>query len=177
MTPDDMTMTPMNVLAMPAPAAAVVQALREAGVALLIVGAYAVRFHGHLRPTQALDLWTPADADHLHGLAAVLARLNLSLPPDQLVQLVEGGARVVLPLLPDFALTLTTRMPDLRFGAALECADMAVVRGVLCPVLSLRDLYRSKRHSRRDQDLEDIGILSAGSAFDDDVDGYDRDAG
>jgi hypothetical protein len=153
----------MNALVMPAPAEAIVTALRHANVPCLIVGAYAVRFHGHARPTRALDLWTSPDAGNLEAVSAALVRLALPIKHAQLVTLEVTQARVVL----HNAVTLTTGIPGLQFGAALARADIAYVRGIPCPVLSLSDLYRSKRGSRRTQDIEDIDILSAGSVFDD----------
>ena len=49
-----------------------IQALNNNGVKYLIVGGYAVSFHGHPRYTKDLDIWVGAERDNAKRLMKAL---------------------------------------------------------------------------------------------------------
>ncbi|MBI2298525.1 MAG: hypothetical protein HYU66_06150 [Armatimonadetes bacterium] len=44
------------------------KSLNDNGVRYLLVGGYAVCFHGYCRPTQDLDIWIAVEADNAHAV-------------------------------------------------------------------------------------------------------------
>jgi hypothetical protein len=62
-----------------------IRSLVNAGVRFVVVGGYAVRCHGHLRPTEDLDLFLDRSSANLAKLRAVLEALDF----DNLDQVVE----------------------------------------------------------------------------------------
>lgn len=137
----------------------------SAGAEYLVVGDHAVRFHGHWRRARALELWIAPTAANLKQGNVALTGLGKPLTAAEQFHLAKPRAKLRLP---ECGVELRSSVRGLAdFSAARQRADLGYVKGEGCPVLCLPDLYRTKRGSRNDQDWEDIGILSAGSAFDD----------
>ncbi|WP_455289617.1 hypothetical protein [Cupriavidus necator] len=146
-------------------AGALLRAFGDASVAYLIVGDHAVRYHGYERPARALELWLEPTAVNLKQVALALANLGTPLTPAESFHLAKLHAKLRLP---GRGVELLTSLHGLmEFAVVRVRADRADVGGQGCPVLCLPDLYRTKRGTGRAQDEEDLGILSAGGAFDD----------
>lgn len=142
-------------------ARALLAAFGDAAAAYLIVGDHAARFHGHARPAHALELWVEPTAANLKRVATALDNLGWPLTAAEQFHLAKPRAKLRLV----GGTVLLTRVHGLdEFAAVLGRADRGYVGGQACPVLCLSDLYRALRGSRRDQDFQDIGILSAGGA-------------
>ena len=52
--------------------------LNSEQIEYLIVGGYAVSFHGYPRPTGDLDVWVPVDPATATGLVAALAKFGFA---------------------------------------------------------------------------------------------------
>ena len=74
-------------------------------VSYLIVGGYAVGFHGHPRATADIDIWVPRRADTAQQLVAALQAFGFDVPelstdlflrPDQVIRLGVPPLRIEL---------------------------------------------------------------------------------
>lgn len=127
-------------------------------VEYLLVGGYAVAYHGYPRATQDLDVWVeigPANADRL---VAVLRDLGFD-DADVTAELFLSPDRIVRMGLPPMRLEVLTSVSGLEFVAARHRALPAVIDGVDVPVISLADLRRNKAAAGRPKDLADLAEL------------------
>ena len=68
----------------------VIRAFENAGVQFLIVGGYAVQFHGYRRPRKDLDLLINTSVENKNRLRMALQTLRTDLTSDQFECLSEG---------------------------------------------------------------------------------------
>ena len=127
-------------------------------VDFLIVGGYAVGFHGHPRATADIDIWVPmqrATADRLvqalqeFGFDVSALSPELFLKPDQVVRLGEPPVRI----------ELLTTIDGVSFGQCYARAVQAMVGDVAVRFIALPDLKTNKRAAGRHQDLADLDHL------------------
>lgn len=133
-------------------------AFNAQGVEYLVVGAYALAAHGHVRATKDMDVWVRPDAENakrvlkaLRVFGAPLHSLSEAdfMTPGLIFQMGVPPVRIdVLTAIDgvDFAEAWTTRMVS-------QFADQPVA------VLSKEDLLKNKRAAGRTQDLADVERL------------------
>ena len=127
-------------------------------VSYLIVGGYAVGFHGHPRATADIDIWVPMRADSARQLVAVLRAFGFDVPqltptlflrPDQVIRL---GA-------PPLRIELLTSIAGVEFDACYARSVPALLGGAEVRMIALDDLKTNKRAAGRHQDLADLEHL------------------
>lgn len=137
-----------------------VQSLVDANAEFLVVGAYAVSFHGHARTTGDMDLWirpTPENAARvwraLVQFGAPVAALGIGETdlhtPDMVVQLGTPPRRI----------DLLTGISGVTFDEAWATRVEVEWNGRRVPFLGLDALLRNKRASGRAKDLLDVEEL------------------
>ena len=124
----------------------------------MVVGGYAVAFHGHPRYTKDLDVWVEREPGNVARLLSALREfgfgsLGLSaedfLEPDQIIQLGFPPNRI----------DLLTDLEGVDFGQAYAGIVAANVEGIPVYFIGLEDLKRNKRAVGRHQDLADLERL------------------
>lgn len=132
--------------------------LNENDVRYMVVGGYAVAFHGHPRYTKDLDVWIEREPGNVARLLSALGEfgfgsLGLSaedfLEPDQIIQLGFPPNRI----------DLLTDIEGVDFAPAYAGIVEANVEGVPVYFIGLEDLKRNKRAVGRHQDLADLERL------------------
>lgn len=127
-------------------------------VRYLIVGGYAVAFHGHPRYTKDLDVWierTPENARQLlralrdFGFDSVELQEEDFLEPEHIIQLGYPPLRI----------DLLTSLVGVEFEKCYEDREVLEVKGVELPFIGLEGLRANKRASGRHQDLADLENL------------------
>ena len=127
-------------------------------VRYLVVGGYAVGFHGYPRATGDIDIWVPMDVDAASRIVEALREFGFGVStltpdlfqqPDQLVRLGVPPVRI----------ELLTTIAGVRFEDCYPRAVRATLGGVEVRVLGLADLKRSKAAAGRHQDLADLEHL------------------
>ena len=133
--------------------------LNKHDVQYLVVGGYAVGFHGHARYTKDLNLWIQADDANADRIITVLREFGfgsldlaaVDFPkPSQIIQIGREPVRI----------DLLTSVKGLDFASAASQAITVTVGGVDYRVVSLEDLNTAKSAAGRPQDLADIDTLS-----------------
>lgn len=124
----------------------------------LIVGGYAVAFHGHPRYTKDLDIWIERTPENVDKLLAVLddfgfgsAGLGKSdfLQPNRVIRLGK----------PPLQIDLLTSISGVEFPDCYPNRQYLVSDDVRLPFISIEDLKTNKRASGRHQDLADLENL------------------
>ncbi len=132
--------------------------LNEHRVDYLIVGGYAVAFHGHPRATADIDIWIPMREQTAQQVVAVLKAFGFDVPqlsadlflrPDQVIRLGTPPLRI----------ELLTTIAGVDFDTCSKRAVQATFDGVDVRLIALDDLKTNKRAAGRHQDLADLEHL------------------
>jgi hypothetical protein len=132
--------------------------LNEEQVEYLIVGGYAVIYHGHPRTTADIDLWFADDAANLQKLRLALHRFGFS-KAILVDPLFDSTTRIVSFGIAPFRVDLFARIEGVRFEDAFSRREMVDVGDFNVPMISLRDLRAAKEASGRPKDLADLEVL------------------
>jgi hypothetical protein len=131
-------------------------------VEYIIVGAYALAAHGHVRATGDIDIWVRSSADNsakiiraLKAFGAPTANLseNDFLLPDLILQIGVAPCRI----------DIITGIDGVTFDEAWQNKLPVTVDGVDLYVLSKPDLLKNKTAADRDKDQGDIAWLKKNS--------------
>jgi Nucleotidyl transferase of unknown function (DUF2204) len=135
-----------------------VELLNALNVRYIVVGAFAVAYHGRPRFTADLDLFIEPSHENAERLVQVLERfgfgsLNLSiddfLQEDQVVQLGVAPNRI----------DLLTFLSGVNFQDAWATREQGKIEGLTVPFISREMLKRNKAATGRSQDLADLEHL------------------
>lgn len=135
-----------------------VELLNELDVHFLIVGAFAVAYHGYPRYTSDIDLFVERSTENAeHLLKAVhksgFADIGLSkedfMREDQIIQLGVAPNRI----------DMMTSISGVNFEEAWSSRELGEIGGITVPFISREMLKRNKAASGRLQDLADLERL------------------
>lgn len=135
-----------------------IQLLNDNAVRYLVVGGYAVAFHGHPRYTKDIDVWVELERGNAQNLIRALDQFgfgSLGLKPkdfleaDQIIQLGYPPSRI----------DLITSLSGVDFDACYQARVKVAMDGVQVNFIDLDNLRKNKKASGRLQDLADIENL------------------
>lgn len=129
-------------------------------VEYLVVGGYAVGYHGYPRPTGDLDIWIAVDIENARRLRAVLERFGFAQggrAPEEFL----APNRVFRMGVPPVRIEVLTGVTGVDFAACYPRRVESEVDGVRVRFIGRDDLLANKRAAGRHKDLNDIEHLSA----------------
>ena len=135
-----------------------IQLLNDHKVLYLIVGGYAVAFHGYPRYTKDIDIWVWLDQGNAEKLIQVLedfgfGSLDLKtedfLDPDQVIQLGYPPNRI----------DILTDLKGVEFRKCYSSKVEVEVEGTKINFIDLENLKKTKKATGRHQDLADLENL------------------
>ena len=133
--------------------------LRAHEVEYLLIGGWAVGYHGHPRATYDLDVWigiSPANADRLvkalaeFGFDGTELSPNLFLQPDKIVRMGVEPVRI----------EIMTSISGVEFAECYSERLETILNDVPVDLINLRDLKINKEASGRLKHLADLEQLS-----------------
>ena len=127
-------------------------------VEFLIVGAYALAVHGHLRATKDLDVWVRATAENAERVFRAVTAFGVvpeNVSPEDFA---TPGSIIQLGIAPT-RIDILTRVAGLEFESAWGNRLEATYGDQKVFVLSRSDLITSKRAAGRPQDIVDVSAL------------------
>lgn len=135
-------------------------AFANSDVRYLVVGGYAVGFHGRPRTTKDLDvLLDPSEENRTRACQALK---DFGAPESVIRDLSSAGVDdVVWWGHPPLRIDLLPSIPGIAFDVAYERKFTVQASGLDVDVLSLDDLILAKRAAGRDQDLVDARRLES----------------
>lgn len=135
-----------------------VACLNARGVRFLVIGGYAVGYHGYIRATTDMDLAVDPAPDNAARVAAALKDFaGVEVDPAQIKErtLIELGRD------PN-SVDIITTMKGLTWEAAWAGRVMGELGGQPAPFLSKECLIKNKTATGREKDLLDLKGLGAG---------------
>jgi hypothetical protein len=135
-----------------------VQSLNEHNVRYLIIGGYAVAFHGHPRYTKDLDVWielAPQNAANMlkalmdFGFGSLELTEHDFLEPDQIIQLGYPPSRI----------DILTTLAGVDFADCYASKVITTIDDIPMNFIDLENLKKNKQAAGRLQDLADLENL------------------
>jgi predicted nucleotidyltransferase len=127
-------------------------------VRYLLLGGYAVNYHGYHRNTGDIDLWISVDEENARRVSQALQ--DIGFPADQVVPSVflEVGAIYRFGVSPAI-IEMLTKPTGLDFESCYSRRVIANLDGINVPIISLEDLKVNKKAAGRLKDLADLENL------------------
>lgn len=134
------------------------QLLNSYDIQYLIVGGYAVGYHGYPRATGDLDIWVAIDNLNAEGLVSVLKDFGFDLlEVTEEVFLQEN--KVIRMGVPPVRIELITTISGVAFDDCYAQRVVDIIDGVPVNLISLEQLRLNKKASGRSKDLNDLENL------------------
>jgi hypothetical protein len=125
-------------------------------VRYLLIGGYAVGFHGWPRNTKDIDFWIAGDPENQ---ARVIKALREFAFPDVQEDLLREESVIVRFGVPPHRIEILRRITGLEFEQAWRNRVQWTGDDFQIPVIGLADLRQNKAASGRSQDLADLEHL------------------
>ncbi|MEE4599790.1 MAG: DUF6036 family nucleotidyltransferase [Desulfobacteraceae bacterium] len=135
-----------------------IELLNENEVRYLVVGGYAVAFHGHPRYTKDLDVWIGLSPENANKILDALIKFGFGslglksedfLESDQIIQLGYPPNRI----------DILTTLKDMNFEDCYNTRVEVEIRGLPINFIDIESLKKNKRATGRPQDLADVENL------------------
>jgi len=127
-------------------------------VEYLLVGGYAVGYHGYPRATGDMDVWTRISSDNAKKIKDALREFGM---PDEAVkaEFFLEEDKVIRMGIPPVRIEILTGISGVLFDECFEHREIAEIDDIAVPLISLTDLKKNKSSAARHKDLEDIEHL------------------
>lgn len=132
--------------------------LNASGVRYLLVGGYAVGFHGYVRPTNDIDIWIDLGAENVNKIMNVLGEFGFPANEEtrNLLTREDGIARMGMP---PIRIEILSSISGVTFAECYPRRMTGAIDGVDVSLISLTDLRTNKVASGRLKDLSDVENL------------------
>jgi predicted nucleotidyltransferase len=128
-------------------------------VRYLLIGGYAVGYHGYARATADMDVWIERTAENAARVVAALRDFGFGLAELTPELFLEQG-RIVRLGNPPLRLELLNDISGVTFDACRRRRRRATIDGIKVDIISLADLKKNKAASGRAKDVDDLEHLS-----------------
>ena len=135
-----------------------IQSLNANGVKYLVVGGFAVAYHGYPRYTKDIDFWIWTESDNAHRMLQVIQDFGFGmlglrkedfLNPDNVIQIGHEPNRIDLIL----------QLDGMEFPACYDQRQEVTFENISINFIDLNNLIKSKELAGRKKDLVDVEEL------------------
>ncbi|MCL6592165.1 MAG: nucleotidyltransferase [Firmicutes bacterium] len=132
--------------------------LNEHDVRYLVIGGYAVGYHGYPRATQDLDVWIAVSPDNAERMVEALRAFGFDSPKLQkdLFMQEKSIARLGLP---PMRIEIVTTISGVDFEECYASRVKTHIDGIEISLIDLEHLKINKKASGRHKDLDDLEHL------------------
>lgn len=127
-------------------------------VRYLLVGGYAVSYHGYPRSTADMDLWIAIEPKNAEKIVAVLRDFGFDVPRLE-ADLFLDENKVIRMGLPPLRIEIITSISGVCFDECYSERIIDSIDGVEVNIISLKHLKINKKASGRFKDLDDLEHL------------------
>ena len=127
-------------------------------VEYLLIGGYAVGYHGYPRATADMDLWVAVHQNNAEKLVAVLREFGFNVPQLS-VNLFLKADQIVQMGVPPLRIELLTTISGVQFENCYSERIIDVIDDVEVHIINLKHLKQNKQASGRHKDLDDLQNL------------------
>jgi predicted nucleotidyltransferase len=133
-------------------------ALSTKNVDYLLVGGYAVVFHGYVRTTGDIDIWVALAEENAKRVEAAIRSLDFNPPGMKPEWFTKKGAVLRIGSEP-LRFDIINDIDGVQFSECYSRRIECEIDGVPVKVISLQDLKKNKKASGRNKDLADLDYL------------------
>ncbi|MCH7557755.1 MAG: hypothetical protein IIB56_09905 [Planctomycetes bacterium] len=127
-------------------------------VEYLLIGGYAVSYHGYPRATVDMDIWIALQPANAERIVVVLKEFGFDLPELSPELFLKEGQIIRLGV-PPVRIELATTVSGVNFNECYTERLTDILDGVEVNLISLRHLKINKKASGRHSDLADLENL------------------
>jgi hypothetical protein len=124
----------------------------------LLVGGYAVGYHGYLRTTADLDVWVAMNQQNGDKLVRVLKEFGFDLP-ELSPELFQVEKNIIRMGIPPIRIEIITTIDGVEFEDCYTSRVQGNIDGVTVNLIDLKHLRINKKASGRYKDLNDLDQL------------------
>ena len=135
-----------------------IELLNEHSVKYLVVGGYAVAFHGYPRYTKDIDIWIELSLENADKILKALNEFgfgSLDLTPDDFLE----SDQIIQLGYPPNRIDILTTLKDLKFEDCYNARVEVEILGLHIHFIDIENLKKNKRATGRPQDLADAENL------------------
>ena len=134
-----------------------IELLSKNNVRYIVIGGYAVVYHGYVRSTNDIDIWIDLRKDNIKKVIKALDEFGFSslniketdFAPDQIIQLGYPPHRI----------DLITTPAGIEFETCYESKEQVVIDNTAINIIDLENLIKAKKATNRTRDLADVEEL------------------
>ena len=134
------------------------QLLNSNKIEYLVVGGYAVAFHGRPRATGDIDIWIAISKDNAHRAVKALKEFGFDTPELTEKIFLEKDKNIRMGNEP-LRIELLTSIDGVEFDECYQNKNKITIDNLEINFISLQDLKKNKKASGRYQDLADLENL------------------
>ncbi|MCK4506182.1 MAG: hypothetical protein KAW14_11230 [Candidatus Aegiribacteria sp.] len=132
--------------------------LNESDVEYLLIGGYAVGYHGYPRATADMDIWIAISIDNALKLVGVFNRFGMK-DPTVTTDLFQQRGKIIRMGVPPMRIEILTEIDGVSFQECYNARLSVEIDGQKVNLISREHLRRNKRASARYKDLDDLENL------------------
>lgn len=133
--------------------------LNKHKVTYMVIGGYALAFHGKPRHTGDLDIWIDISEDNAEKMVSVINDFGMrSLGLEKVDFLQKGGITQIG--YPPLRIDILNEIDGVNFNDAYPNKQVIDIDGLPVNYIGLDDLIKNKQVSGRQQDLADVNTLN-----------------
>jgi len=132
--------------------------LKEHKVQYLLIGGYAVGYHGYPRATANMDIWIAMRSENAEKIVSVLREFGFDVP-ELSAELFLKDKQIVRMGVPPVKLEITTSISGVDFDECYRERVIDILDGIEVNLISLKHLKINKKASDRYKDLNDLENL------------------
>ncbi|HOX85412.1 MAG TPA: hypothetical protein PKW76_02710 [bacterium] len=128
-------------------------------VEYLLVGGYAVGYHGYPRATGDMDIWVGVSPRNAKKLVAVVKEFGFDLPEVDENLFLQKNKVLRMGNVP-LRIELLTTLSGVDFQSCYKQRIVDTIDGIHIDIIDLENLIKNKKASGRHKDLDDVEKLS-----------------
>ncbi len=132
--------------------------LNDKGVRYLLIGGYAVGYHGYPHATNDMDIWIALHPDNAERVVTVLREFGFNLP-ELTPELFLKEKAIIRMGVPPMRLEISTGISGVYFDECYASRIVDVLDGVEVNIIDLPHLKANKKAAGRLKDLADLENL------------------
>ena len=133
--------------------------LKEHDVRYLLIGGYAVGYHGYARATDDMDIWVAIHPDNAQKLVSALKVFGLD-DPNLTPELFLQKPKIIRMGFPPMRLEITTSVSGVDFEECYQTRIIDKLDDIEVNFIDLEHLKKNKMASGRAKDIADLENLA-----------------
>lgn len=136
-------------------------ALSDYHVDFILVGGYAVIYHGYVRTTGDMDVWIKPTNENKENILEVFRKLQFDPEDVKAIEQLDFTGVVVFHIgVEPERIDFLSKVQGLKFDDAYKERETLTVKNYQIPILRLDDLIANKLLANRAKDKADIEMLT-----------------